>query len=215
MIAGRRDAAPPLPVWPEPCSLAGFGSIRGTATLWLKTSSTSEMQGPGRRAVAGHGFESVAKRFKRPTRLLDPRQRLITVTPNSGSTARSDRYTSLIRRGWLFASFVGLTSVASRVHGRKRQTPRATDELRCHYPRTETATTLPVAMADLRCPCRYAELHGERADTENVIRRPNVLGVSCAAGPACRNRSGAAVAANDVRSTEWRVATAVTPSRWR
>jgi hypothetical protein len=43
----------------------------------------------------------------------------------------------------------------------------------------------------------------------------NVLGVSCAAGPACRSRSGAAVAANDVRRTEWRTATAVTPSRWR
>ena len=45
--------------------------------------------------------------------------------------------------------------------------------------------------------------------------QPNVLGVSCAAGPACRSRSGAVVAANDVRRTEWRTATAVTPSRWR
>ena len=43
----------------------------------------------------------------------------------------------------------------------------------------------------------------------------NVLGVSCAAGPACRSQSGTAVAANDVRRTEWRTATAVTPSRWR
>jgi len=45
--------------------------------------------------------------------------------------------------------------------------------------------------------------------------RPNVLGVSCAAGPACRSRSGAAVAAHDVRRTESRTATAVTPPRWR
>ena len=46
-------------------------------------------------------------------------------------------------------------------------------------------------------------------------RAPNVLGVSCEAGPACRSLSGAAVAATDVRRTEWRAATAVTPSRWR
>ena len=44
---------------------------------------------------------------------------------------------------------------------------------------------------------------------------PNVLGVSCTARPACRSQSGAAVAANDVRRTESRTATAVTPSRWR
>ena len=49
----------------------------------------------------------------------------------------------------------------------------------------------------------------------SVFGRPNVLGVSCAAGPASRSRSGAAVAANDVRRTEWRIATAVTPPRWR
>ena len=48
-----------------------------------------------------------------------------------------------------------------------------------------------------------------------VIRPPNVLGVSCAAGPARRSRSGAAVAAHDIRRTESRPATAVTPSRWR
>ena len=36
----------------------------------------------------------------------------------------------------------------------------------------------------------------------NVIRRPNILGVSCTAGAACRSQSGAAVAANDVRSPE-------------
>src|ERR1051325_7428242 len=45
--------------------------------------------------------------------------------------------------------------------------------------------------------------------------RPNVLGVSCADGPASLQQSGAAVAANDVRGTESRPATAVTPSRWR
>jgi hypothetical protein len=40
------------------------------------------------------------------------------------------------------------------------------------------------------------------------------LTLSCAAGPACRSRSGAPVAANDVRRTEWRTATGVTPSRF-
>ena len=34
-------------------------------------------------------------------------------------------------------------------------------------------------------------------------------------GPACRSSRGTAVAANDVRRTEWRTATAVTPSRYR
>ncbi len=40
-------------------------------------------------------------------------------------------------------------------------------------------------------------------------------GVSCAAGSACRSRSGAAAAAHDVRRTESRTATAVTPWRSR
>lgn len=44
-----------------------------------------------------------------------------------------------------------------------------------------------------------------RADLDDIARtRPNVLRVSCAAGPACRSRSGAAVAGNDVRRIEWR-----------
>ena len=71
------------------------------------------------------------------------------------------------------------------------------------------------ARVRLRRACKYAELHGKRAGTGSVIRAPNVLGVSCTAGPASRSRSGAAVAAHDVRRTEWRTATAVTPSRWR
>ncbi len=41
------------------------------------------------------------------------------------------------------------------------------------------------------------------------------LTLSCAAGAACRSRSGAAVAAHDVRRTESRSATAVTPPRLR
>jgi len=41
------------------------------------------------------------------------------------------------------------------------------------------------------------------------------LTLSCAAGPPYRSRSGAAVAAHDVRRTESRTATAVTPSRLR
>ena len=39
------------------------------------------------------------------------------------------------------------------------------------------------------------------AFSKTVIRPANVLGVSCTARPACRSRSGAAVAANDVRRT--------------
>ena len=66
-----------------------------------------------------------------------------------------------------------------------------------------------------RRACKYAELHGKRAAARLLNRPANVLGVSCAAGPACRSRSGTAVAANDVRRTEWRTATVVTPSRWR
>src|SRR4028119_1890025 len=41
------------------------------------------------------------------------------------------------------------------------------------------------------------------------------LTLSCAAGPACRSRSGAAVAANDARRTESRSANGVTPRCWR
>ena len=41
------------------------------------------------------------------------------------------------------------------------------------------------------------------------------LTLSCAAGPASRSRSGTPVAANDVRRTEWRTATGVTPPRLR
>ena len=55
---------------------------------------------------------------------------------------------------------------------------------------------------------RRPDAHASRACT---FGQPNGLGVSCAAGPACRSRSGAAVAADDVRRTEWRTATAVTP----
>ena len=35
-----------------------------------------------------------------------------------------------------------------------------------------------------------------------LMCRPNVLGVSCTAGPACRSLSGAAVAATDVRRSD-------------
>jgi hypothetical protein len=41
------------------------------------------------------------------------------------------------------------------------------------------------------------------------------LGVSCAASPACRILSGAAVAAEELQSRDWRTATAVTPSSSR
>jgi hypothetical protein len=43
----------------------------------------------------------------------------------------------------------------------------------------------------------------------------NVRAKVCGQGPRAEARRGAAVVANDVRSTEGRTATAVTPSRWR
>ena len=48
-----------------------------------------------------------------------------------------------------------------------------------------------------------------------MFRPPNGLGVSCTAGPAWLRQSGAAVSANELPGSEWRTATAVTPSRWR
>jgi hypothetical protein len=52
-------------------------------------------------------------------------------------------------------------------------------------------------------------------DGDETFVRLTYLTLSCAARPACRSRSGAAVAAHDVRRTESRTATAVTPPRWR
>src|ERR1051325_2269040 len=63
-------------------------------------------------------------------------------------------------------------------------------------------------------PCFNIE--GEPLTTyAQVPCRANVLGVSCAAGPAWLWQSVAAVAANDVRSTEWRTAPVVPPPRLR
>jgi hypothetical protein len=53
------------------------------------------------------------------------------------------------------------------------------------------------------------------ADATRALGAANVRGVSCTAGPACRSPSGAAVAAKELQSHDWRPATAVTPSRWR
>ena len=69
--------------------------------------------------------------------------------------------------------------------------------------------------ADLRRACARDSSDHWRLVHLACLQRSNVLGVSCAAGPARLRQSGAAVAANDVRRTEWRTATAVTPSRWR
>ena len=44
--------------------------------------------------------------------------------------------------------------------------------------------------------------------------RANVLAVSRTAGPECRGRRGTAVAAEELRSHDWRTATAMTPSRF-
>jgi hypothetical protein len=50
--------------------------------------------------------------------------------------------------------------------------------------------------------------------SKSVFRaRLTDLTLSCAAGPACRSRSGASVAAHDGRRTESRPATGVTPPR--
>ena len=51
-----------------------------------------------------------------------------------------------------------------------------------------------------------------RVQARCLLRRPpNVLGVSCTASSAYRSWSGAAVAAEELRSHDWRTATAVTP----
>jgi hypothetical protein len=56
------------------------------------------------------------------------------------------------------------------------------------------------------CTCEFLRRCSEVRTTD--------LTLSCAAGRACRSRSGAVVAVNDVRRTASRSATAVTPSRW-
>ena len=71
------------------------------------------------------------------------------------------------------------------------------------------------APASFALPVEFAELHGKHDGNATVFRLANVLGVSCTAGPACRSRGGAAVAAEELPSHDWRTATAVTPSRWR
>ena len=78
-----------------------------------------------------------------------------------------------------------------------------------------------LASGELRSPPIVATLsrHSRKAEftlrgsplSGCIGRPPNVLGVSRTAGPACRSRSGTAVAADDVRRTEWRIANAVTP----
>jgi len=84
--------------------------------------------------------------------------------------------------------------------------------------RDQEADTLTTATVQTKAPgCARAVPRSHMCvhTGDRNFRAPNVLGVSCTAGPACRSRSGAAVAANDVQRTEWRTATAVTPSRWR
>ena len=70
--------------------------------------------------------------------------------------------------------------------------------------------------ADVRERTPSASRGRGRARRTRSVRscvRPTDVTLSCAAGLACRSRSGAAVAANDVRRTESRSATGVTPSR--
>ena len=62
---------------------------------------------------------------------------------------------------------------------------------------------------------KQAKRHGKRPPHERDFVRLTDLTLSCAAGTTRRSRSGAAVAAHDVRRTESRTATGVTPSRWR
>jgi hypothetical protein len=64
-----------------------------------------------------------------------------------------------------------------------------------------------------KAACRPLSLHSSLTSPSMV--RLTDLTLGCAAGSACRSRRGAAVAANDVRSTESQTATDVTPSCWR
>ena len=75
----------------------------------------------------------------------------------------------------------------------------------------ERAESTPVPADDSRAAIVPSSVRPRQARS---IRLTD-LTLSCAAGSACRSRSGAAVAANDVHRTESRIATAVTPSRWR
>jgi hypothetical protein len=84
----------------------------------------------------------------------------------------------------------------------------------CRRPNVQALRSSSTTLST-RWNVRVAKLHGVCATTRISPRRPNVLGVSCTACPACRSRSGAAVAANELPCSEWRTATAVTPSRWR
>jgi hypothetical protein len=68
----------------------------------------------------------------------------------------------------------------------------------------------PSRLCNIADVCRYPP--STRAP---MFVRPTDLTISCAAGLACRSLSGAAIAANDVRRTEWRTATGVTPPRSR
>ena len=67
-----------------------------------------------------------------------------------------------------------------------------------------------------------ASEHGSRLTLLRVWLRdegasapPNVLGVSCAAGPACRKPERRGGCRRGDAKHDWRTATAVTPSRWR
>jgi len=74
-----------------------------------------------------------------------------------------------------------------------------------------TAEILRCSAARRHCHIVAAFEDDAFSDRDRInFYRPNVLGVSCAAVPALLRQSGAAVAANDVRRTEWRTATAVT-----
>ena len=86
----------------------------------------------------------------------------------------------------------------------------------CFRWREVTALRVILAGGSVRCPPRHRRfsappprgeraawrVHGNVRTTKTVIRPPNVLGVSCTAGPARRSRSGTAVAANDVREEQ-------------
>src|SRR5215213_10539523 len=93
------------------------------------------------------------------------------------------------------------SKTARNVHGMYKRRRPAPDGRRF---RAEVVGS--AAWARSSCDKRMARIVAEVASTRSGVepRLHNVLGVSCTAGSECRSRSGAAVAANDVRSTEWR-----------
>jgi hypothetical protein len=121
-----------------------------------------------------------------------------------GCTRRLEVAMGRSRRGWLYVQLLQpreMVSSASAIQ------IRDVHPHRCHPTQLRRVPSVDTEASRL--------VSSSVPSPQWWTRLTNVLGVSCAAGPALLRQSGAAVAANDVRGAEWRTATAVTRSRWR